>query len=54
MLTTIIVGFISFLVGVVFSVAVKAWFGKQEASLHAKLDKVLQKVDPNSTQPPAK
>ena len=51
-LTTLIVGFACFLIGVVFSVAVKAWFGKQESSLHDKLDKILHKVDPNSTQPP--
>ncbi len=43
-----------FAVGVVFSQAVRAWFGKEQEALHAKLDKIIAKVDPNATQPPAK
>lgn len=52
MLNLIIVGVVAFLLGVVFAEAVRAWFSREETSLHLKLDRILHKLDPNATQPP--
>ncbi len=51
---TIIIAIVSFAVGIIFSESLRAWFDKEQGALHAKLDKILSKVDPNATQPPAK
>ena len=46
------VAIVCFSCGVLFSEKVKAKANDDLSALHGKVDKILNKVDPNATQPP--